>query len=254
MPLALITGASAGIGRATAVAFARQKWSVAIGARRVERLQRLVPELQGLGAPAVFAERLDVTEPDSVERFTTGLVEQLGVPDCLVNNAGLARGVERVEDGEGEAWREMIETNVVGVLSMTRRVLPRMIERGSGHVIMLGSIAGTMPYANGSVYSATKSAVASIARALRLETLGRGIRISSVDPGATNTEFSLVRFSGDAERADHVYDGLEPLTGEDVAECILFIATRPAHVNIERIDLLCTAQADPWHYSREEDA
>lgn len=250
MPLALVTGASAGIGAATAAAFARQGWSLALGARRVDRLEAELEALRSLGAPDIFCARLDVCDQQSVESFCAGMRDQAGLPDCVVNNAGLARGTERVAEADGVAWREMVETNVFGVLRVTREVLPAMIERGSGHVIMIGSIAGHEGYAGGSVYCATKAATWSICRALRLETLPHGIRVTSVDPGAAETEFSVVRFSGDDERADRVYDGFEPLRGEDVAECIVFAATRPAHVNIDRLLVMPTAQADPWHTHR----
>ncbi len=250
MPIVCITGASAGIGEATAELFAREGWAVAIGARRTARLEEVARRLAELGASAVFHAKLDVTQEASIEEFVSAMTNTLGTPDCLVNNAGLARGAERVAEADGRAWREMIETNIFGLLWMTRRVLPAMLERGSGHLIMIGSVAGHLGYAGGSVYCATKSSVRSICEALRLETLGRGIRVTSVDPGAAETEFSLVRYSGDADSAAKVYAGFEPLHAIDVAECVLFAATRPDHVNLDQIRVMATAQADPWHVHR----
>lgn len=254
MALVLITGASAGFGAATARAFARSNWQVAIGARRVDRLEDLRTELEELGASATFAQALDITDRASIESYCSALQSELGVPDTLVNNAGLARGTERVEDADGVAWREMVETNLLGSLWMTRAVLPSMLSRGSGHVIFVGSVAGHKGYAGGSVYCATKAGLRRACEALRIETLGRGIRVSSVDPGAAETEFSVVRYSGDEDAADRVYDGYEPLQAEDVADCIHFAATRPPHVNIDEIRVMCTAQADPWHLARDGDS
>ena len=250
MPLALVTGASAGIGAATAASFAREGWSLALGARRVDRLTSRIDELSSLGAPRVYCGALDVCDAAGVRAFCADMRAEVGLPDCIVNNAGLARGTEKIAEADGVAWREMIETNVFGVLHVTREVLPAMIDRGSGHVIVIGSIAGRQAYAGGSVYCASKAATWSICRALRLETLPHGIRVTSVDPGAAETEFSVVRFSGDEERAHRVYDGFEPLRGEDVAECIVFAATRPPHVNIDRMLVMPSAQADPWHTHR----
>lgn len=253
MALVLVTGASAGFGAATARAFAREGWQVAIGARREDRLQDLAPELEKAGAPAVFVHTLDVTSRDSIAAYHDALLASLGVPDTLVNNAGLARGTERIEDADGVAWREMVETNLLGSLWVTRAFLPSMLERGSGHVICVGSVAGHMGYVGGSVYCASKAGLRRACEALRLETLGRGIRVSSVDPGAAETEFSIVRYSGDEIAAKKVYDGFEPLRADDVAECILFAATRPPHVNIDEIRVMATAQADPWHLARRGD-
>ncbi|MCA8969983.1 MAG: SDR family NAD(P)-dependent oxidoreductase, partial [Planctomycetes bacterium] len=195
----------------------------------------------------------DVTDRKSIDFFRDELADAIGIPDILVNNAGLARGTERVADAEGIAWREMIETNLLGSLWMTRSFLPAMLERGSGHVIYVGSVAGHKGYAGGSVYCATKAGILRICEALRLETLGRGIRVTTVDPGAAETEFSIVRFSGDEAAAEKVYDGYEPLHAQDVADCVYFAATRPPHVNIDEIQVMPTAQADPWHVARATD-
>ncbi len=241
----LVTGASSGIGRATAHLQGQRGHKISIGARRRDRLDGLVD--------GAFYHELDVTDPASVEAFLTAATEAHGPVDVLVNNAGLARGVETVANADGVAWREMIETNVVGVLEMTRRVVPSMIDRGQGHVIMVGSIAGRIAYEGGSVYCATKASVAKIAQTLRLELFGTGVRVTTVDPGLTETEFSLVRFRGDSERAKVPYQGANPLTPEDVSDCIDFAISRPPHVNIDDILVTATDQVSPTRvYRREE--
>jgi 3-hydroxy acid dehydrogenase/malonic semialdehyde reductase len=231
----LITGASAGIGAATARRLATGDNKLSLGARRVERLPEVVKE--------AFVAPLDVTDESSVNQFLIGAVATNGPVDVLVNNAGLARGLEPVADAEGRAWREMIETNICGVLNITRRVLPQMIERGTGHIVMVGSIASRETYEGGSVYCATKRALQAITEGIRLETLGTGIRISSIDPGLVDTEFSLVRFSGDEDKARKPYEGMQPLTAEDVAECVEFALSRPPHVNIDTLLVMPTDQA-----------
>ncbi len=246
----LVTGASSGIGEATALAFAAEGYRVGVGARRVDRLEALLPRLEEAGAPQVFQSALDVCDKSSVRDFVSAFREALGVPNILVNNAGLARGTETIRNAEGIAWREMMETNVFGVLHMTHELLDSMIKKGGGTIIMVGSVAGRQAYAGGSVYCASKRALQSICASLRIETLGQGIRVCSVDPGLADTEFGVVRFSGDQAKADQVYDGIQALTGADVAECILFAATRPPHVNIDDILVMPTIQADPWHIHR----
>ncbi|PIE24061.1 MAG: NAD(P)-dependent oxidoreductase [Planctomycetota bacterium] len=251
-PSVLVTGASSGIGRATALAFAKEGWSVAVGARRQERIAALLPELEESGAPKVFGAELDVCNQDDIESFLSKLEKNFGPIDCLVNNAGKALGLEKLFEAEGSMWREMIETNVMGVLHMTRALLPGMMQRKRGHVIMVGSVAGHHGYAGASVYCASKRALWSLCESMRRETLGQGIRVTTVDPGLVDTEFSPVRFEGDEEKAAKVYEGLEPLHAEDVAECILFAATRKAHVNLDRIQVMPTIQADPWHIHRDK--
>lgn len=246
----LVTGASSGIGEATALAFAREGYAVGVGARRVERLTALIPRLREAGAPETFQAQLDVCDQGSVRDYVAAFREALGTPDVLINNAGLARGTETIREAKGVAWREMMETNVFGVLYMTQELLDPMIEARGGTIIMVGSVAGRQAYAGGSVYCASKRALQSICASLRIETLGQGIRVCSVDPGLADTEFGVVRFSGDQAKADKVYDGIQPLTGADVAECIVFAATRPPHVNIDDILVMPTIQADPWHIHR----
>jgi|SRR5579872_964258 len=231
--VAVITGASSGIGRATARRLAAEGFEVVVGARREERLHALVEEIGGR------AMRLDVTDADSVERFC----EQ--VPDCrvLVNAAGGAIGRDRVEDSNDEDWLSMFESNVMGSLRMTRRLLPALEAGGDGHVVMVGSIAGYEPYVGGGGYNAAKFAVRAMTRVLRQELLGRPIRISEIDPGLVETEFSLVRFRGDEGQAAAVYQGLTPLQPEDIADCIAFVVTRPSHVNVDTVVVLSRDQS-----------
>ncbi|MBL9077649.1 MAG: SDR family NAD(P)-dependent oxidoreductase [Planctomycetes bacterium] len=238
----VVTGASSGIGAACARAFARLGDRLSLGARRADRLPSVVAE--------AHHHELDVTDPVSVAGFLDAAVARHGPIDVLVNNAGLARGTEKIAEGTGEAWREMVETNVLGLLEVTRRVLPQMIERRGGHVVVIGSIAGHKSYAGGGVYCGSKRALQSICEAMRIETLGTGVRVTSVDPGMVETEFSLVRFRGDAARAAKVYQGTRPLTADDVADCVVFAATRPAHVDIETIVVMPTDQASPHHVHR----
>jgi serine 3-dehydrogenase len=233
----VITGASSGIGASCARAFHALGDRLSLGARRSDRLADI--------APGAFCHALDVTKPHSVERFVAAAVAANGPIDVLVNNAGLARGVEKIAEGTGEAWREMLETNVIGLLEVTRRVLPQMLERQKGHVIVIGSIAGHKAYASGGVYCGSKRALQPICEAIRMETLGSGIRVTSVDPGLVETEFSIVRFRGDQERAAKVYQDTRPLRPEDVADCVVFAATRPPHVNLDTIVVMPTDQASP---------
>ncbi len=231
----MITGASSGIGAAIARRLATKDNRLSLGARRTERLPGVVDD--------AFHGLLDVTEEGSVERFLEAAVAANGPVDVLINNAGLARGLERLAEADGRAWREMIETNICGVLSVTRRVLPQMIARRAGHIVMLGSIAARESYEGGSVYCATKRALQAIAEAIRLEVLGTGVRVSSIDPGLVHTEFSLVRFSGDVARAMKPYENMRPLMAEDIAECVEFALSRPAHVNIDSLLVMPTDQA-----------
>ncbi len=233
----VITGASSGIGAACARLFQQRGDRLSLGARREDRLQGVAGE--------AFRQALDVTKPPSVARFVTAAVAANGPIDILINNAGLARGIEKIAEGTGEAWREMIETNVLGLLEVTRLVLPHMVQNKRGHVVVIGSIAGHKAYVGGGVYCASKRALQPICEAMRMETLGTGIRVTSVDPGLVETEFSLVRFRGDQERATKVYHDTRPLTGDDIAECVLFAVDRPAHVNIDTIVVMPTDQASP---------
>jgi 3-hydroxy acid dehydrogenase / malonic semialdehyde reductase len=200
----------------------------------------------------VLPIKLDVRDCDQVTSALGGLPESWRAIDILLNNAGLSRGLSRLQEGDVQDWEEMIDTNVKGLLYVTRTVLPGMIQRGHGHVINLGSIAGHEVYPNGNVYCATKHAVDVLTRGMRLDLLGTPIRVSSVDPGMVETEFSLVRFHGDQARAEKVYQGLRPLTAEDVADVILFCATRPPHVNIQDVVIMPTDQASTTLVNRKQ--
>jgi 3-hydroxy acid dehydrogenase/malonic semialdehyde reductase len=242
----LITGASSGIGAASAKALARAGFRLALGARRVERVQQLAKEITAEVGHTPFVQELDVTSPQSAESFVSAAVRHYGTIHVLLNNAGLARGRTYVAEAKDDAeWEEMIETNVLGLLRMTRLVLPHLIESGDGHVINLGSIAGRVAYAGGSAYCGSKFAVRAITEALREELLGKPVRVTTIDPGMVKTEFSLVRFHGDQEQADAVYAGMTPLVAEDIADCIVFAATRPAHVNIDAVVVTARDQCGP---------
>jgi len=243
----LVTGASAGIGAACGRAFAAAGARVIAAARRKERLTELGEELAGA---AVLCSVLDVRDRAAVEGWQASLAPEWAAIDILVNNAGLARGLAPVQEGMFDDWDEMIDTNLKGLLNVTRTVLPGMVERGSGHVINIGSIAGHEVYPSGNVYCATKHAVAALTRAMGIDLLGSGVRVSSVDPGMVATEFSEVRFRGDRERAASVYRGFEPLHAEDVAQAVLFCASRPAHVNVREMVLMPSAQATAVHVAR----
>jgi NADP-dependent 3-hydroxy acid dehydrogenase YdfG len=230
---AVVTGASSGIGAATARALAADGWDVIVGARRVDRLEALAAEIGATAHP------LDVTDAASVDAFVAS------VDDCrlLVNNAGGALGLSPIADADEGQWRTMYDTNVLGVLRMTQRLLPALEASGDGQVVTIGSIAGYEPYPGGAGYNAAKFAVRAVMGVLRQELLGRPVRVCEIDPGMVETEFSLVRFGGDAPRAAAVYAGVEPLTADDVAECVRWVASRPPHVNVDQLVVLARDQA-----------
>jgi serine 3-dehydrogenase len=239
----LVTGASAGIGAACARAFAAAGARLILTARRAERLEELGEELRAAHGTESHLLRLDVRDGGVVAQAFAQLPEEWSAIDVLVNNAGLGRRTDAVPDGHPGDWDQMIDTNVKGLLYVTRAVTPGMRERGRGHVINLGSIAGHQVYPGGAVYCATKHAVGAITRGLRMDLLGTGVRVSTVDPGMVETEFSVVRFGGDRERAERVYQGMTPLSAEDVADAVLWCATRPPHVNVDEVILMPTDQA-----------
>jgi len=226
--LVFITGASSGIGRACAEAFARQGSRLLLAARRRDRLEELAASLD----VETHLLTLDVRDREAVESTVAGLPDAWRDIDVLVNNAGLSRGLEPVHEGLQSDWEEMIDTNVKGLLWVTRSVLQNMVKRDCGHIINIGSISGHQVYAGGAVYCATKHAVAAITQGLRLDLLGTKVRVSSVDPGMVETEFSLVRFHGDNAKADPVYDNFPPLKAEDIADSVLYCASRPDHVAV----------------------
>jgi NADP-dependent 3-hydroxy acid dehydrogenase YdfG len=239
---AVVTGASAGIGAACVEALAEVGASVVLGARRKDWLKGVTRSVKNKVRNAKLEHfELNVTDAASVDEFACAVLDS-GPVDILVNNAGLARGLDSIDKGDEAGWRETMDTNVMGVLRVTRHFLPSMIERKEGHIIMMGSVAGMDPYPGGAVYCASKAAVQTISKALRHELHGTGLRVTVVDPGLVQTDFSLVRFKGDTVRAKMPYLGVTPLSARDVAECVQFAATRPAHVNIEEILVLATAQ------------
>lgn len=250
----LITGASAGIGEACARAFAAHGVRLLLAARRGDRLAALSAELRESRGTEVHELEMDVRDLGVVTRVIGDLpVEWAGI-DVLVNNAGLARGSDRVHDADPRDWDEMIDTNVKGLLYVTRAVLPGMLKRGRGHVVNIGSIAGREMYPGGAVYCATKAAVEAITRGMRMDLLGTPVRVTNVMPGLVNTEFSLVRFRGDEERAESVYQGFLPLTPGDVADAVVYAATRPAHVNVDEIMVKPVAQASTTMVDRARPA
>ncbi len=250
--IVFITGASAGIGKATATAFAKEGADVIITARRTDRLNRLAEELTEKYGVKILPIKLDVTDKKNVAETIKNLPEDWGKIDILVNNAGLGRGLNKLYEDNIDGWEEMIDTNIKGLLYVTRNIVPQMVERKSGHVINIGSIAGHEAYGGGSVYCATKHAVTAITRSLRIDLLGTGVRVSTVDPGMVETEFSIVRFYGDTEKAKNVYKGLQPLTGEDIADAVIFCATRPPHANVNEMIIMPSAQANAYFAHREE--
>ncbi len=230
---ALVTGASGGIGAATVRSLATAGFETVAAARRLERVEQVAEEVGGR------ALRLDVTDPASVAEAAEA-VPELSV---LVNNAGGALGLEPVAEADEEHWREMYESNVMGVMRMTKALLPALERSGDGHIVVVGSVAGVEVYPGGGGYTAAKHAAHAVTKTLRLELLGRPIRVSEVAPGMVETEFSLVRFGGDRERADAVYEGTTPLTAEDVAHAIAYVVTRPPHVDVDYVSIKPTHQA-----------
>lgn len=243
----LITGASSGIGRACAEAFAEAGASLVLAARRLDRLKQAAEALD----TSIHLVEVDVRDRDAVERAIASLPEAWRQIDVLVNNAGLAAGLEPLQDGDPDDWDRMVDTNVKGLLYVTRAVVPGMVQRGRGHVINIGSIAGHETYPNGTVYCATKAAVDRITTGLRHDVLGTGVKVSTVDPGMVETEFSLVRFHGDRERAEQVYAGIHPLSARDIADTVTWVASRPPHVQVAEVIVLASAQASATRVHRE---
>ncbi len=247
-----ITGASAGIGKACAVSFAEEGANLILSARRKEKLDNLCESLKDKFGVNILSFVLDVRKLEQVKNSITSLPEEWKNIDILINNAGLAKGFSKINYGDIEDWEAMIDTNVKGLLYVTRYILPLMIKRKKGHVINLGSIAGHQVYPYGNVYCATKFAVNSLSEAIRMDTLENNIRVTNIAPGLVETEFSEVRFKGDKEKAKNVYNGIEPLTGDDIADLVLFAATRKSHVNINEIVVTPTAQASATQVFRKE--
>ena len=250
--IVFITGASAGIGAATALAFGAEGARLLLAARRAGKLAEVASKALAAGAEAVHSIDLDVRNRQAVQRAIDDLPPEWAEIDILVNNAGLSRGMEKLYTGKIEDWEEMIDTNIKGMLYVARAVVPGMVVRRRGHVVTIGSMAGEIVYPNGAVYCGSKAAARAINDGLREDLLGTLVRVTSVDPGLVETDFSLVRFHGDAGRAAKVYKGITPLTAEDIADAILWAVTRPENVNIARVSLTSIDQANTLLIHREQ--
>ena len=241
--IVLITGATSGIGQACARRFAQNGYNVIITARRADRLEAIRHDLERYGAK-VMTLVFDVRDAAAATAAVTSLTDEWKQIDILVNNAGLALGLDKEYEGNPEDWETMIDTNIKGLLTMTRLVVPAMVERNEGHVINIGSVAGDAAYAGGNVYCATKAAVKAITDGLRIDLAHTAVRVTNVKPGLVETNFSNVRFHGDTERADNVYNGITPLTGDDIADVVYYAASAPKHVQIAEVLVLATHQAN----------
>jgi len=250
--IALITGATAGIGLATAQILAKNGFDLILTGRRKDRLEELKEEIVKESNCRIIALNFDIRNLDETTEAFNNLPDEWKAIDVLINNAGLAVGLEPIQEGFIDDWERMIDTNVKGLLYITRLVSPQMIKKGSGHIVNISSIAGREVYGNGNVYCATKHAVQALTQGMRIDLLHHGIKVSSVAPGAVETEFSVVRFKGDQNKADNVYQGFTPLFAEDIAETILFIVTRPPHVNIDDVLIMPTAQAFTRGFHKED--
>lgn len=247
--IALITGATSGIGEATARLLAQNAFNLIISGRRKDRLEKLQTELSSHSK--VIMLQFDVSKKDEVFNKIGSLPADWQSVDILINNAGNAHGLAPIQEGSMDDWEAMLDINVKGLLYVSKAIIPAMIKKGSGHIINIGSIAGKEVYPNGNVYCASKYAVDAISQGMRIDLNPYGIKVSEINPGLVNTEFSLVRFKGDSEKAENVYKGMEPLSGHDVAELILFIITRPPHVNIADTIIFPTAQASSTIVKRD---
>lgn len=248
---ALITGATSGIGKSCAEIFAKNGYKLIITGRREERLKEFKKQLSEKYKTQVTTLCFDVRNSEACEKAINSLSEQEKNIDVLVNNAGLAAGLNSIQDGKLSDWERMIDTNIKGLLYMTRLVSNLMIENKKGHIINIGSIAGKEVYANGNVYCATKHAVDALNKAMRIDLLPHNIKVTAINPGMVETEFSLVRYEGDETRAKKVYEGLQPLTPEDIAETVFWTASRPAHVNINDLIIMPTVQASATNTLRK---
>lgn len=239
----LITGASSGFGAAGALAFGAETSRLLLGARRVQRLEEVAAQARHRGAPEAHVHSLDVSKTSSVEEFMRWVQSRTDKIDVLINNAGGALGLDTVAQGKDEDWEAMIQSNLLGVLRVTRAALPLMLNNPGSSILNIGSVAAHVAYEGGAAYCAAKAGELQITRALRLELCGTGVRVGTIDPGMAETEFSIVRFKGDTTRAKKVYEGVQPLTAEDVAETLVWVASRPPHVCVDELLLKCTDQA-----------
>ena len=247
----LVTGATSGFGRAIAVKFANNGYDVIITGRRKERLAELEKELKSGGKVKALSLNFDVRDRKVVEATINNLPDEWRNIDILVNNAGLAAGLEHIDRGDIDDWDQMIDTNLKGLLYVTRHVAPLMVANNKGHIINIGSIAGTDAYENGNVYCATKAAVSQLSRTMRVDLLKHSIKVTNIAPGAVQTEFALVRFKWNKEKADAVYKGLKPLTGEDIADAVYYCASLPEHVCINELVITPTQQASVFYSNRQ---
>ena len=250
--IVLITGASSGIGKSCANIFAEANAKLILAARRQEKLEKLADELTKKFDNKVYLLKLDVRDRLAVESAINSLPEPWKNIDILINNAGLSRGLDKLYVGDFNDWEEMIDTNVKGLLYMTRYVVPGMVSRNSGHIVNIGSIAGRAAYPGGNVYCASKAAVRAISEGLKEDLLGTPVRVTEIQPGLVETEFSNVRFHGDTEKAKNVYQGLTALTGDDMADLVFFCVTRSAHVNISELLVVPTDQANSFLIHRDQ--
>ena len=248
--LAFITGASAGIGLAVAKRFAAEGANLALWARREERLEAIAAELEQRHGIAVNTDGVDVRDRAAVNAAAARMLAVVGTPDILLNSAGLAAGMSKTQDGDPDDWDRMIDTNVKGLLYVTRAILPKMVERGTGHVVNLGSLAGLQVYPMGNVYNASKFAVKALTEAINLDVLGTRIRVSGIEPGHVRTEFAEVRFHGDQSKVEKVYEGFTPLSPDDVADVITYVVNAPENVNILDVVMVATAQRSVHHVHR----
>ncbi len=250
--IALITGATSGIGEATALLLAKNSFNLILTGRRKERLENLKDRIESNFPAKVLILNFDVRDLNQTENALNNIPSEWQNIAVLINNAGLAAGLSAIQDGDTDDWEQMIDTNIKGLLYVTRVISPGMVRRGAGHIVNISSVAGKETYPLGNVYCATKHAVQSLTKGMRLDLLKYGIKVSSVCPGAVDTEFSVVRFKGDKERAEGVYKGFTPLYAEDIADTILFVLDRPPHVNIDDVLVMPTAQAFSRDFNKNE--
>lgn len=251
MKTIFITGATSGIGKAIAYKFAQHGYQLILNGRREDRLREIETDLQDQFSAKVITLPFDIKDKEAAKIAVQSLPHDFKKIDVLINNAGLAAGFGVIQDGNTDDWELMIDTNIKGLLFISRLIMPMMIANGSGHIFNISSIAGKEVYPKGNVYCATKFAVDAITKSMRIDMLEHGIKVTSIDPGAVETEFSLVRFQGDSDRAKKTYEGYEPLKGEDIADIVFFAATRPAHVVLNDIVVTCTAQANTQNFYKK---
>ena len=250
--IVLITGASSGIGASCAKMFAKEGTALILAARRLDKLKEVAEAIAKVAPTKIHLLQLDVCDRSMVERSLASLPEPWQNIDILVNNAGLSRGKDPLQSGEIQNWEEMVDTNIKGLLYVTRSLLPGMVDRDRGHIINIGSIAGHQAYPGGNVYCATKAAVRTLSQGIKMDLLGTAVRVSCVDPGTVETDFSVVRFRGDTEKAKQVYAQMNPLTPDDIAEIVVFCATRPPHVNLSETLVLATDQSSATMIHRHD--